>query len=214
MTDLYGALKALDADAVLEAISPNPTLDTPEELTETYVLVVYSDPCQASVVTNFLIDLIEKSGRVPKISVFYEDRNPPTEVQEEFRGFFQSEVFEKIRDLLQADRDSVVHPENQYLASALLSGACMSAGFVVCSDQIGAISDGLQLQSDYAPFGGGKKDEIHALHACLHILMAGKAYNRHSEVAGALEQLKSRQVIKNDKGKQLLEVRLAPNMMY
>ena len=208
MTRLDDALKALDANAVLEAISTHPNLDTTTELTEAYVRVVHANPPQASAVTDLLVDLVDKSGRVPKIHVFYKDRNPPEEVQENFSEFFQREVFEKIRDLLNDDEDTVVSPQNQYLASSLLSGACMATVFVQCSDQDSSISVGLRLKPDYQTFGEKRKDEIRALQACLHLLMAGKAYKRHNEAADALRTLKAKEFVESDNGKLLLEVRL------
>lgn len=207
---MNAAITKLDSNALVSAIG-QPQLETTTELTEAYTQAVLANPAQASEITRFVVSVAKSA---PKIPVFYKDTNPPQELLQDFFGFFQQDVFEAIRDVLDDDgQDLIIRTENPYLAGTMLSAACMAQGFVHCSDQTGAIELGLRLP--VSGIGGFEqnKAEIRAVQACLHVLMTGKTFRRHEEVLQALSSLKADGIVVAEDGIRLLEVRMCLFLM-
>ena len=202
-TDLASAVQSLDTTSVLQLLS-DATFDTDhlEDLVAAYLSSCRSSPTRTSEYTSFLLDL-EASGKLPKITI---TRGDGASYEETFAAMMRREVFEAIRDLLNADDDHQVHAENAYLIAALVSGASTRSGLCSCSDQVANITQGLQLDPYQDKTTDTGKIQIRAIHAVLAVLTSGDKYPRYAEAAGAIQILRENGVMMNQNGKALLDV--------
>ncbi|KAF9457670.1 hypothetical protein BDZ94DRAFT_194416 [Collybia nuda] len=200
--DLFSAVQSLDATTALDILS-EATFDTDhiEDLVAAYLSSCHLSPTRTGEYTSFLLDL-EASGKLPKITV---TRGDGASYEDSFAALTRREVFEAIRDLLDADGDHQVRPENPYLVAALVSGASMRSGLCSASDQIANITQGLQLDPYQDGTADAGKIQIRAIHALLAILTAGDKYSRYTEAVGAIQKLRDGGVVTNENGKKLLD---------
>ncbi|EFI28501.1 hypothetical protein CC1G_14033 [Coprinopsis cinerea okayama7 len=108
--------------------------------------------------------------------------------------------------------DTSIHPENGYLVGALVSGACTRSGLLRSYQQSGEISSGLQFPDEGVdPDATPEREEMKAIHACLHLLAWGYdaiVWNELPEVdliLPALLAIEQKGIIKHPGGRNLLE---------
>ncbi|KAJ7599895.1 hypothetical protein C8J56DRAFT_812808 [Mycena floridula] len=209
-TTLASAVQSLDVEAALTILSTCTwdTLTDLDELVEAYVAACKDSPARTSDYTSFLVAL-RSSGRLPTIAV------PPPDgitgavaTQRNFSSFMDREIFETLRKLLYDDEDLDISPVNPYLIAALVSGSCRAVNLGTCSAQTACVNKGLQLPPYDEEEPSQKEKEIRAIHACLQILLAGKEYKPHTEVADAVRKLKELDVVTSEPGKRLLDATL------
>ena len=107
-----------------------------------------------------------------------------------------------------------VTPQNPALIVAMISGACTRTKLTDSTSQTGLVTQGLQFKySEYEDYITQDEYEVHALHACLQLLVGGEVgfeigqarYDKE-DVLPALKSIAEKGIIKYDNVKRLLQV--------
>jgi hypothetical protein len=191
---------------LLELIRANPELQTITDLVLVYMELVAESPTQ---IYKFAESLA--SVRQSTITVAGYDRlgNPAQQnighvFNDVFVGFHSTDL----NDV----KDKSVTPSNEFLIASLISAISMKYRFCDSPAQVGGLTRGLQYDDE--SYGDDVSSrEILVLGACLQLLVAGSYLYGPTgtdvgrvDVLGALERIKTADIVKGPNGQILLEV--------
>ena len=208
---VYVALATQDVATLVELIKETPTWDTVDEIASTFPLVAQAQPADTLKIAT-AIDAASRAPDLPaKVSTSPKKRDaaPP-------RAELQSSIGEMLTSALCVDparaASAGVAPANAFLVAGLISGACERTGLCRSPEQRGTVCEGLQFP-DYAHAPEGAQ-EVLAVHACLALLVGGAAMYQAigweiSKLGPALKRVAEENVIKDENGKKVLQVRCA-----
>jgi len=215
---ILAALASHNASTLLDIIKGDPNWDTINHLVNGFIDVAQSDPTDVANIANTILT-VRNASDAPAINCT-EPSGQPT--QRKLSTLLSREIYEILTWAFSCETPSSITPENPFLLAAMISGACARIKLCNSSAQAFEITCGLQInETDYKNYFTPDKYELHALHACLQLLVGGSAglstdqmgYEK-DKVLPALKSIEKKDIIKSVNGKRLLQVRSLFFLIY
>ena len=213
--EIIAGLASHNDSILLKIINDNPTWFTIHDIAHGFWELAKTHPTDVEKIANTIV-AVRDAPCAPVISANIGNYTN----NEALANILSSEIFDMLKAAFSTsgsdlDSTSTIHPQNPLFITAMLAGACARSTLCFSGVQDGYVTCGLQLDdSEYMGYLTPAEYEINALHACLHLLVAGSAGfatgHRVYEMRDVLPGLRSiakKGVIKSANGKNLLRVR-------
>ena len=210
--EILASLASHDAPTILEIIKRDSTWENVNALAYGFMELAQAHPGDVDKIANTILT-VENSPDAQTIEINCDNGWEPIQL----RHLLTDELYDMLCSAFSYESENIssITPQNPALIAAMISGACARTKLTNSDSQAGLVTRGLQFKySEYEDHFTQDEYEVHALHACLQLLVGGEVgfevgqtrYDKE-DVLPALKSIAEKGIIKYDNGKRLLQVR-------
>lgn len=184
----YEVLASGSSDEAITLIIANPHLGIIYQFTEAFEQLCTQYPHKIDTFATTLSTTC-RSPRISQLKIPGSDNM----TDEALDKVFRREIYELIKRLVYAPAETSIVPTNKHILMCVMSGVAIHTNLCNSHAQLAEIAQGLQFpRSNYRQVFSAKDDEIKALGACIHLLVAGPMLYDESDSEFKKQEIKAR----------------------